>query len=77
MECNGFLNCEEVNISLNGTSNFNEVGASSINIKRGMEIIAKISYARKSISLVDNYDVGNIEYSDNLSVSDNSTVKTV
>ncbi|MCC0685216.1 polymer-forming cytoskeletal protein [Clostridioides sp. ZZV14-6345] len=29
----------------------------------------------KSVSLVDNCDVGNIEYSDNLSISDNSTVK--
>ena len=28
------MNCEEVNISLNGTSNFNEVGASSVNIKK-------------------------------------------
>lgn len=42
------LNCEEVNISLNGT-NFNEVGASSINIKRAWDY-CKNSYARKSIS---------------------------
>ncbi|UDN59209.1 hypothetical protein [Clostridioides sp. ES-S-0010-02] len=35
LDCNGFLNCEELKISLHGTSNLNEVGACSVNIKKG------------------------------------------